>query len=154
MSAVGIEILTISLAVWMSETYRNPLLYFLAVVIIESRLHALGILMHEATHYRAFSNRRLNDTVGELLAWPVALMLQEYRSRHFTHHRKLNSEDDPNFVSKQGRTEFVFPQSPRALVLTLIQFAVGLKAYAEIKSVEIRSGINVRMALNLSRSRN
>ena len=32
--------------------FFNPLTYFLAVLLIGARMHALAILMHDATHYR------------------------------------------------------------------------------------------------------
>lgn len=135
-SAIATDVLIIVLTVWLSERYWNPLLYFCAVVIMGSRLHALAVLMHDAAHYRAFSNRRVNDTVGELLAWPVTLTLQGYRNSHISHHRDLNTEKDLEWVRKLGKKEFIFPMSGRDMLLILFQFASGIKAYGELMDAQ------------------
>jgi len=57
-------------AIYLCERFWSPLMYLLAIAIIGARQHALLILMHDGVHYRLFRNRRLNDCVSELLAWP------------------------------------------------------------------------------------
>jgi fatty acid desaturase len=55
--AVLLEFGLIAAAVWLSETWWNPLTYGLAVIVIGSRINGLGGLMHDAAHYRGYSNR-------------------------------------------------------------------------------------------------
>jgi fatty acid desaturase len=134
--AVAIEVLTIVLAIYLSERYWNIPLYIAVVIVIGSRMHALAVLMHDATHYRASSNRRINEFTGEVLALLVSITMQGYRNTHFAHHRELNTENDPDWIRKLGAPEFSFPKSPRAIILMLSQYALGLKSYGEAKKIK------------------
>ena len=95
---------------------------------IGARQHALAILMHEATHYLLFKNRRLNAVVSELfLAWPLFITTQTYRGSHFAHHRHVNTEKDPDLMRKQSSaSEWEFPKSWGALVRLLVKDVLGL----------------------------
>src|SRR2546423_1243801 len=92
-SAAVLEFYLIAAAVWISETWWNPLIYALAVIVVGSRINGLGGLMHDAAHYRSYTNRQLNDFIGEILALPTSASMAGYRNTHFAHHRELNSEN-------------------------------------------------------------
>src|SRR5258708_7923993 len=96
-AAAVLEFGLIAAAVWISETWWNPAIYALAVIVIGSRINGLGGLMHDAAHYRGYANRSLNDFVGELLALPTSASMAGYRNTHFAHHRELNRADDPDW---------------------------------------------------------
>ena len=84
---------------WACERWWHPLLYVVAVIVIGSRQHALGVIAHDAAHYTLFKSRRLNDWVGEiLLAWPVLVSLRFYRRQHLAHHAHLATDRDPDQV--------------------------------------------------------
>ena len=136
MGAVALEVATIALTIWLCERYWHPVLYVLAVIVIGSRLHAFGILMHDAAHYRAFSNRRLNDIVGELLAWTITFTLQGYRNSHHSHHRELNTEKDLEWKRKQGQEEFVFPKNHMQMLVMMLRFMLGINAYREVMDIQ------------------
>lgn len=52
--------------------YWSLWLYVAVVIWIGARQHALGILMHEGTHYRITKNRLLNELIGHVfLAFPT-----------------------------------------------------------------------------------
>ena len=122
----------IAAATWTSETWWNPLIYALAVIVIGSRINGLGGLMHDAAHYRAYENRQLNDLIGEILALPTSASMAGYRNTHFAHHRELNSEKDPDWQRNVGLKEFEFP-APRASVLMYFaQYLAGLKTGAAL----------------------
>jgi len=122
----------IAAATWTSETWWNPLIYALAVIVIGSRINGLGGLMHDAAHYRAYENRQLNDLIGEILALPTSASMAGYRNTHFAHHRELNSEKDPDWQRNVGLEEFEFP-APRASVLMYFaQYLAGLKIGAAL----------------------
>ena len=122
----------IAAATWTSETWWNPLIYALAVIVIGSRINGLGGLMHDAAHYRAYENRQLNDLIGEILALPTSASMAGYRNTHFAHHRELNSEKDPDWQRNVGLKEFEFP-APRASVLMYFaQYLTGLKIGAAL----------------------
>ena len=74
------------------------LAYVVCVIVIATRQHALVVLMHDATHYRLFSNRIANDLVSDLFcAYPVAISTLGYRLEHLPHHSGPNTDDDPYF---------------------------------------------------------
>ena len=73
-----------TLAVWSGHWA----VYILAAAVIASRQQALGILVHDATHYLLFTNRTVNDIVSDLCCgFPVSISTTLYRSTHFRHHR-------------------------------------------------------------------
>ena len=76
----------------------------LAAAIIGSRQQALGILVHDATHYLLYKNRTVNDIVSDLCCgFPVNISTTLYRSTHFRHHRFANTEQDPDLVLQAAR---------------------------------------------------
>src|ERR1700704_281614 len=126
-SAAVLEFGLIAAAVWISETWWNPLIYALAVIVVGSRINGLGGLMHDAAHYRGYANRQLNDFIGEILALPTSASMAGYRNTHFAHHRELNSENDPDWQRNIGLVEFEFPAPPRRVLMYITQYLTGLK---------------------------
>jgi fatty acid desaturase len=62
--------------------------YVIAVALIGSRQYALGEAMaHEASHYNLCRSRRMNDLLGRVAIWPMAMTLRGYRRYHVAHHR-------------------------------------------------------------------
>jgi fatty acid desaturase len=93
----------------------------LAVVLIGSRQHALGVLGHDCAHYTAAKNRTLNDLAGELLCfWPLFSGLHDFRKHHFAHHRNFNTDKDPELLFKNqwSRSQWSLPRT-RAQILGL-----------------------------------
>ncbi len=114
--ALAFDVSCIALAIYVSEIYWFNLgIYLVAILIIGSRQHAFGILIHECTHNRAFKSRKLNNIIGEPLAWSVLFYLEAYRDNHLTHHKNLNTQNDPDWIRKQKDPDFVSP-------LTKLQF--------------------------------
>jgi fatty acid desaturase len=130
--AVTFEWVAIILAILLYERLAN--LWFLPVVVmwIGARQHALGVLMHEGTHYHLLRNRTANDIVSELfLAWPLFVTMKAYRRTHFAHHRHVNTDRDPDMVRKQN-AEWEFPQSAGALALLLLKDLSGWNTYQQL----------------------
>jgi fatty acid desaturase len=117
----------IAAAIWISQTWWNPLTCALAVIVIGSRINGLGGLMHDAAHYRAYRSRALNDFVGELLAIPTSTSMAGYRNTHFAHHRELNSDNDPDWQRNLGLKEYEFPASRGSVLMHFMQYLSGLK---------------------------
>jgi fatty acid desaturase len=126
-TATLIEFGLIAAAIWICQTWWNPLVYVLAVVVIGSRINSLGGLMHDAAHYRAYTNRELNDFIGEIIALPTTASMAGYRNSHFAHHRELNSENDPDWQRNVGLKEFEFPAPPSSVLKHVAQYLSGLK---------------------------
>jgi fatty acid desaturase len=131
-AAAVLEYSLIAAALWISQTWWNPLIYVLAVIVIGSRINGLGGLMHDAAHYRAYTNRSLNDFVGELLALPTSASMAGYRNTHFAHHRELNSEKDPDWQRNVGLKEFEFPAPRTSVLMHFMQYLSGLKIAAAL----------------------
>jgi fatty acid desaturase len=81
----------------MVAVWTNPLTIVIALFVIGGRQLGMSILMHEAAHRTLFSNRAVNDFVGNWLsAYPVWADLAPYRPYHLRHHAKNWTKDDPD----------------------------------------------------------
>ncbi|MEM7374367.1 MAG: fatty acid desaturase family protein [Bacteroidota bacterium] len=109
--------------IYLSHTFFHPLTYLLAITIVGARLHALAILMHDATHFRFLKNRKLSDLVTNVFSmYPVFTSIEKYRKNHLSHHQHLNTEEDPDWVAKLGKREFTFPKSKTEFMLTVLSY--------------------------------
>jgi fatty acid desaturase len=126
-AAAVLEFSLIASAVWVAETWWNPLIYALAVIVIGSRINGLGGLMHDTAHYRGYTNRKLNDFIGEILALPTSASMAGYRNSHFAHHRELNSENDPDWQRNLRLREYEFPAPPASVLIRTLHYLSGLK---------------------------
>jgi fatty acid desaturase len=79
--------------------WPNPLVVVAAVFVIGARQLGFAVLMHEAAHRSLFTNRRVNDFVGNwLCAFPVWSDLRPYRPYHLQHHAKNWTDEDPDLA--------------------------------------------------------
>lgn len=103
--------------------FFNVFLYLLVVLVIGARMHALAILMHDATHYRFLKNRKWNDLITNMVtAYPLFTTIATYRDNHLRHHRHLNTEQDPDWVSKLGKRAFTFPKTKTEFLITVFSY--------------------------------
>lgn len=110
-------------AIYYCQSVPNLLTYFLAIIIIGARMHALAILMHDATHFRFLKNRYWNDLLSDVfIMYPIFLTIEKYRINHLAHHKHLNTDHDPDWVSKLPMKEFQFPKTKK-------QFVAGVLSY-------------------------
>jgi len=73
----------------------NFFVYLACVWIIGTFQYAIGeVLLHEASHYNLFKNKKLNDYLKIFYAFPFLITISEYRSEHKDHHYKMNTEFD------------------------------------------------------------
>lgn len=108
-------------------------LYPLAVVWIGARQHALAILLHDAAHYRVHSHRKINNSLAEVfLAMPLFVTLNGYRESHVLHHQNTNTEEDPDWVTKDS-DDWTFPKTRWQLAWMLTKIACGLNTFKMIK---------------------
>jgi fatty acid desaturase len=128
---IVLEWLSILFAVYCTEKFMSPITYFLAVVWVGSRLHALAIFMHEAAHYRLFKNRRLNEFIGEVfLAWPITVTLKGYRNSHLAHHQHVNTKEDPDWEDG-SKEDYRFPKTKNQMTYALIRNFIGFGFWSE-----------------------
>jgi fatty acid desaturase len=136
--AIVTEWLQIGLAVSLALWAAHPVVTALAVVVIGARQHALTVIGHDAVHWRLFSDRRLNDTLGNLIVqWPVFLSVESFRHFHGEHHRFTGMEGDGNrFLWRthdadgQLTPEWRYPKSRAQLAAKVLRrafFFTGLR---------------------------
>lgn len=122
-SAMAFDWIMIFTAAYLGALYLNPFTYVLAILVIGARMHALAILMHDAAHYRFLKNRKWNDLITNVFTmYPLFLTIKKYRINHLRHHKHLNTEEDPDWVSKLPKKEFQFPTTKK-------EFTVGVLSY-------------------------
>ena len=119
---------SIIIAIAVSERFFNPALYLLCVMWIGSRQHALGTLMHDASHWRMYNNRKFNDWMGELFcSWPLFFRMEAYRFTHLPHHQHTGTPLDPEF--KKDR----YPETKNEIILSAIKDLLGLNILKQLK---------------------
>lgn len=86
---------------WKMSTGPWSLLALLAIPFVQ---HAFFNTVHEASHFLLNRKPFLNDLYGNCFAFPIGTTVESYRIVHVDHHRYLNTEKDPSFVTvQQGR---------------------------------------------------
>jgi len=81
-----------------------PWLIPLAVLVVGSRQHALGVLGHETAHWSLLpDNHQLNDRLGNWLCmWALGSTVQAFRSFHLRHHVYLNTDQDSERMQREA----------------------------------------------------
>lgn len=117
---------------YLCTLYFSVVTYLLAVIVIGARLHALAILMHDATHFRFLKNKKWNDLITNFSCmYPIFTSIEAYRSNHLKHHQNLNTEEDPDWFAKLGRKDFTFPKSKKEFFLTLFSYFFLIKGLSD-----------------------
>lgn len=125
-------------------------LYPIVVLVIGARMHALAVLMHDASHYRFIKNKKLNDILTNVLTmYPLFITIEDYRRSHIAHHTKLNTYEDPDWNRKLGDPAFTFPQSKTHFILRLLSYLVFyqgiLDAFLIFKAIGLRDRSPLRI---------
>ena len=101
--------------------------YLAAALVISTRQHALGIIVHDATHYLVFSNRFVNDVVTDLTcAFPIGLSTALYRYQHLEHHKFTNTEKDPYWVQMNASDDWCWPKTKKETITIFVKDIIGL----------------------------
>ena len=117
--------LSIGVAMVAATWINNVWFYLFAIYFIGTRQNILGLLIHEQTHYLC-SRKPWADAVTNLFAgWPIIVApIESYSQVHLAHHAFYFSENDPDFVRKNGR-EWTFPMKIRFLFTLFFKDAIG-----------------------------
>ena len=93
------------------------------VLLMGTRVMALGVIVHEGSHGLLARSRKMNDM---LCNWGAALWtinsVEEYRPTHRLHHRYLGQEGDPD------RCFYLVPARRGALAKVVLQDLIGVTA--------------------------
>lgn len=131
--AIAVDWAVIVATIALCERTGSWLLYLAGVAVIAGRMHALATIIHEFAHYRFIRNKEASNWIGDVvLAWPLLATVEGYRKNHLSHHRYLNTDDDPDWTFKLGAREFTFPQEMRFAVLNLLGYLVGVSSVRDL----------------------
>ena len=118
---VAVIVATLSVA---SYYWPNPLVVFIAVLLVGTRQHALFVIAHDAAHYLLYDTRWLNDAVGRACSMVQGLSMCTYRVIHRLHHNNLYGELDPDTALHGG-----YPRGRSYLIRKLLKDLSGLTAW-------------------------
>ncbi|HVL74994.1 MAG TPA: fatty acid desaturase family protein [Noviherbaspirillum sp.] len=96
----------------------------LVVILMPAAQHRLAILSHEATHYRLFKTRALNDFTGWLASALIGISVYGYRVIHRIHHNHLYEKIDPDMPLQAG-----YPRGRAYLFRKLGKDLLGVTAW-------------------------
>lgn len=132
----------IGLSIWFGLHYATWWSYLIAVLLIGSRQHALGTLVHDGTHFTLAKNRVLNDLICDLFcAFPIFISTRGFRIFHITHHRYTRTEKDPELHAKDAHPDYIWPKTRWQAFSTLIRDLLGINALGAFGNMFIWSDI-------------
>lgn len=135
--------------------------YLAAGFVIGSRIQCLAVMMHDACHGMLFSNRRVNDLIGDIfVAYPLLMSIDLYRANHMQHHRYTNTVRDYDYRVQRKDPDQHFPKSPGAMAWLLVRSVTGLNFYRVARAGRVwapfanfhnpgRFGFDYRLTLRL-----
>jgi fatty acid desaturase len=101
--------------------------YLVSVIVISTRQHALGIIVHDATHYLILKNRLWNDIITDLTcAFPINFSTSLYRSEHLDHHRFTNTSKDPYWATMMADKDWLWPKTQKECASLFTKDILGL----------------------------
>jgi len=87
-------------ATWLALWQGPAWLYPLGLLVVAGRLHALGVVLHDACHMGRRAYTEGLWLLQLLAAYPIATTLEAMRYHHLRHHRASGMAEDPYF--KEG----------------------------------------------------
>jgi fatty acid desaturase len=107
--------------------FWTPVVVTVAVFVLGTRQHAIGVLGHEGVHYRICKSRVLSDFLSNALCFlPLGFDLDVYRRFHLQHHLHTSMPDDPELVLKASAAPmYDQPTSFRRIVLSFFTALIG-----------------------------
>ena len=109
--------------IWTCIQFPSIWLYIISIIVIGARMHALAILMHDATHFRFLKRKSWNDRITNWFTmYPIFTSIENYRANHLTHHQHLNTDEDPDWAAKLGTQPYTFPKSKTEFILFSLSY--------------------------------
>jgi len=130
----------IAAALW--SVSWSPWMLPLALIVIGSRQHALGVLGHESVH-RAIGGvpLRWSDRLGNALCmWPILSDVATYRRWHLAHHANLGTDRDPERAQRELFAQWYTNLTPARRALILAADSVGLHAAEPMSTLRVIMG--------------
>jgi len=138
------------LFVWAAVTINHWAFWPVAFLAMGTFFARNNTLFHEAAHRQLFSNRRINDLVGErIFGWlPYGDGSNAYRLAHTQHHRDEFGPKEPDF-GLYAR----YPIPKDSMRRKLTRDAIGVSGYKNLRPILIgmfRSGYRKRTAITIT----
>lgn len=139
----------------------GALVYVAGVVVVASRLHALGVILHDACHRRRGDDVRAWRLVEALAGWPIASTIEAMRYHHLRHHAASGTPRDPYYATVHASTAWLryllilrgvlLPAwwTLRAVVAPLALLAPALRNFYGRAFLQDRSGRDLREHLGV-----
>jgi fatty acid desaturase len=125
--SVARQWLVIAIAMGFAVWFREWWVWVAAGIVIATRQHALAIIMHDATHYRLFTNRAANEWASDFLcAYPIGLSTQLYRKQHLEHHQFTNTDRDPYWSQMKQQEDWNWPKAQVECIKMFLKDVLGL----------------------------
>lgn len=105
--------------------------FVIGVFLIASRMQAIGVMLHDGTHYLLYKNRTVNDVVGDLfIAFPIGMSTTLYRKTHYRHHRFTNTAEDQDLVAQREEGEWYnWPKTRWGCAKAILRTLFGINAH-------------------------
>lgn len=95
-------------AAWMIPAHARMWAYPMIVALIAGRLHALGVVLHDAAHMPRGRKTPTLRVLEILAGYPIGTTMDAMRYHHLRHHRDLGRAGDPYLKSWVGRNRLRF----------------------------------------------
>ena len=129
-------------SVWFGLHYSTWWSYLIAVIMIGSRQHALGTLVHDGTHFTLAKNRAANDFICDIFcAFPIFISTRGFRIFHITHHRYTRTEKDPEVHAKDAHPDYIWLKTKWGTFSTLARDFLGINALGAFGNIFIWSDV-------------
>lgn len=103
------------------------LAFAFSCLVIATRIHALMIIAHDCSHNLFLKNRVISDFISTLLCSVTSGMItNRYRSQHLDHHKFLQTQKDPFWVSMRKMNGWTYPKSKKEIYKVLVKDLLGL----------------------------
>lgn len=147
--ALGWQWLLIGTSVALALLSGHWLLWPVAMLFIAGRQHALGVLGHDASHYRLSNSRGVNEFLADFFCWlPLFFCHRNYAYEHIPHHRFVNTGRDPYLKDFVTYDIWEWPKTRKQAMVTFLRILCGLEAKAFIEPGRRMSVLGKTPALN------
>ena len=143
----------IFLLAFLQLNYLSYYFYPIVLIIIATRQHALGIVLHDASHFRLLPNHFWNDLIADfLLAFPLNLTIFGYRREHFAHHKFSGMPNDPDLI-RLSSPHYQKDKTTRYLILKMVLLSTGFYIVREFYEMGIKYQLSTKVPMKVNFSR-
>lgn len=130
--------------IYLNQKYNNSYFHIFSIILIGTRIHALGAMMHEASHFNLLTHPKWNDFIAKVfITAPAFISLDSYRKTHQLHHQYSLTEKDPTHTRKLNKKIYMFPKKSTSLFLKdLLKILFGYGVYLSLKDLFRNQSLN------------